>query len=107
MTGLEGAPRRTVIGAELRMWIAGGDGYRAEGSLHALNVHVAGVVVMLAGVLGLVLSLGRRPPEQRQLSRWLRTAGDDNPGRENIKEAAAAEVAAVQQNDKFFSPDAR
>ena len=89
------------------MWAAGGDGYRAEGFPHDLNVHVAGVVVMLAGVLGLVPSLARRPPEQRQLSRWLRTAGDDNPGRENIKEAAAADVAAVQQNDKFFSPDAR
>jgi len=61
MTGLEGVPSRTVIAAELRIWVAGGDGYRAEGSPHGLKVHVAGVVVMLAGVLGLVLPVAGSP----------------------------------------------
>lgn len=39
-----------AIGAILRFAVA-------AGSPHGLNVHVVGVVLMLAGVLGLVLSL--------------------------------------------------
>jgi hypothetical protein len=40
-----------AIGAILRFAVTAG------GSSHGLNVHVVGVILMLAGVLGLVLSL--------------------------------------------------
>ena len=37
----------------------------AAGSPHGLNVHVVGVVLILAGVLGLLLSLLTRDPRRR------------------------------------------
>ena len=39
-----------VVGAILRFAVAGG-------SSHGVNVHVVGIIVLLAGVLGLLLSL--------------------------------------------------
>jgi hypothetical protein len=54
-----------VIGAILRFAIA-------TGSSHGLNVHVVGVILILAGVLGLVLSLlvwGPLSPARRRRSR--------------------------------------
>jgi uncharacterized protein DUF6458 len=54
-----------VIGAILRFAIA-------TGSSHGLNVHAVGVILILAGVLGLVLSLlvwGPLSPARRRRSR--------------------------------------
>jgi hypothetical protein len=56
-----------VIGAILRFAIR-------AGSSHGVNVHVVGVIVLLAGVLGLVLSLvvwGPLNPARRRLNRPL------------------------------------
>ncbi len=79
----------------------------AAGSPHGLNVHVVGVVLILAGVLGLLLLVLARggPLNSRRLTRSVRTGGYDGSRVEKRKRAAAANVAAVQENDWFVSPD--
>jgi hypothetical protein len=60
-----------VVGAILRFAVSGG-------SSHGVNVHVVGVIVLLAGVLGLVLSLvvwGPLNPARRRLNRPLGADG--------------------------------
>jgi hypothetical protein len=70
-------------------------------------VHVVGVVVILAGVVGLLLSLlVRGPLSPPRLSLRIGPDSPDEPGRAVIKEAAAAGVAAVLEDDRYFVPDA-
>ena len=72
----------------------------APGSPHGLNVHVVGIVLMLAGVLGLLVALlVRRPLNRRPLGQGRRRQENEDPGLTEIKEAAAARVAAVLEND--------
>jgi hypothetical protein len=94
-----------AVGAILRFALAGG-------SPHGLNVHVVGVVLILAGILGLLLSLllGRGGPRRpRSLVRQGRGRYNDLPGPnerlERMKQAAAADVAEVQRDDRFYAPD--
>ena len=68
-------------------------------------MHVAGVVVILAGVVGLLVSLLVRPLSPPRLSLRIRPDSPDEPGRAEIKEAAAADVAAVLEDDRYFVPD--
>jgi hypothetical protein len=71
------------------------------GSPHGLNLHVVGIVLILAGVLGLALSLlARRGPR-----RPIRPADQDESRVGMRKRAAAANVAAIQEDDKAFSKD--
>jgi hypothetical protein len=78
----------------------------AAGSPHGLNVHVVGVVLILAGVLGLLLPLlprgGRLNP--RRLTRQGEPGDYDDSRVGKRKRAAAANVASVQ-DDRFFGPD--
>jgi hypothetical protein len=77
----------------------------APGSPGGLNFQVVGIVLMLAGVLGLLVSLlVRGPLKQRPPSLGLRQ-GSDDLGSTEIKEAAAARVAAVLDNDAARQPD--
>ena len=70
-------------------------------------MHVVGVVVILAGVVGLLLSLlVRGPLSPPRLSLRIRPDSPDERGRAVIKEAAAADVAAVLEDDRYFVPDA-
>jgi hypothetical protein len=111
-----------AAGAVLRFAIAGG-------SPHGLNVHVVGVVLILAGILGLLLSLLTRggPLNRRRLTRSRRPGGYDSSGvgqrsgydssrageRSGYdssrvgerKRAAAADVAAISGDDRILSPD--
>lgn len=80
------------------------------GSPHGLNVHVVGVVLILAGILGLLLSLLVRggPLNQRRQTRQTRPNGPDGSYDSRAEEpgrAAAVNVAAVQEDDRFVSPD--
>jgi hypothetical protein len=101
-----------AVGAVLRFALA-------PGSPHGLNVHVVGVVLILAGVLGLVLSmlllLVRTGPRQQRQPRWLRRRGrlveyynlpasDSRLARR--RQAAAEVVAAIREDDRFYAPDA-
>jgi hypothetical protein len=98
-----------TVGAVLRFALA-------PGSPHGLNVHVVGVVLLLAGVLGLVLSLllprvrtGPRRPRgltsQNRLIRYYNLpAAGYRPARRG--QAAAEDAAAVREDDRFYAPDA-
>ena len=96
-----------AVGAILRFALA-------SGSPHGLNVHVVGVVLILVGILGLLLSLlvlvrgGPRRP--RSLVRQGRGGYYNLPGPnarlQRTRQAAAADVAEVQGDDRFFAPDA-
>jgi hypothetical protein len=94
-----------AVGAILRFALAGG-------SPHGLNVHVVGVVLILAGVLGLLLSLLAKasPRRPHSLIRQGRGRYHDLPGRRsrlaNRQRAAAEDVARIQGDDRFFAPDA-
>ena len=101
-----------AVGAILRFALA-------PGSPHGLNVHVVGVVVILAGVVGLLVSLllllarpgprGERRP--RRLVRQRRARGYYNlPAWDyrlaRRRQAAAEDVAAIREDEQFFAPDA-
>jgi hypothetical protein len=98
----------------------------ASGSPHGLNVHVVGVVLILAGILGLLLSLTRGGPLNRRRLTRSRSPGGYEPSREGDssgygsagdrggcdssrvserKMAAAADVAAISGDDRILSPD--
>ena len=91
-----------TVGAILRFALAGG-------SPHGLNLHIVGVILILAGALGLLLPpLARGPLKPDRLRRWVVPRGHDHPnaGLDKIKSAAAADVAIVQENDSLVSPNA-
>jgi len=86
-----------AVGAVLRFAQAGG-------SPHGSNEHITGVVLMVAGLVGLVLSLLARP---RRLLRPGRTrdyynlpAWDYRLARR--RRAAAKTVAAIREDEEFF-----
>jgi hypothetical protein len=89
-----------AAGAVLRFAIA-------AGSPHGLNVHVVGVILILAGMLGLLPSqLARGAPlNRRRLTRSNRPGGYDDSRLGERQRAAAADVAAIQEDDRFFAPD--
>jgi hypothetical protein len=61
----------------------------------------------LESVMGLLSWLGlRRPAEGPGGLRRLVRTGHDKPRIERIKEAAAADVARVEEDDKYFGSDA-
>ena len=94
-----------AVGAILRFPLAGG-------SPHGLDVHVAGVVLILVGILSLLLSLLVRagPRKTRSLVRRGRGGYYALPGPnarlQRTRQAAAADVAGVLGDDRFFAPDA-
>jgi Na+/melibiose symporter-like transporter len=94
-----------AVGAILRFALAGG-------SPHGLNVHVVGVVLIVVGVIELLLSLlvvrsGPRRP--RSLVRQGRGGYYSLPGPnarlQSMRQAAAADVAEVTRDDRFYAPD--
>jgi Domain of unknown function (DUF6458) len=71
-----------------------------------LNLHIVGVILLLIGVVGLLLPVaagGSRT--RRSLSPWLRPSGHDDPRVDELKRAAAADDAMIEEDDKFFDPD--
>jgi hypothetical protein len=94
-----------AVGAILRFALAGG-------SPHGVNVHVVGIVLILAGILALVLALLVRagPRGPRSLVRQGRGGYYALPGPnarlQRTRQAAAADVAEVLGDDRFFAPDA-
>jgi hypothetical protein len=85
----------------------------APGSPHGLNVHVVGVVLILAGALGLLLSLllaRGGPRRSRSLVRHRRGEYYYPPRLRRtrltgVQQDAAADVARVREDDQFFGAD--
>jgi hypothetical protein len=83
--------------------------FALAGSPHWLNLQIVGVILILAGVLGLLLPpLGRGPLKPDRLRRWVVPSGNhrDSPELEEIKRAAASDDAVVRENDSLVSPNA-
>ena len=71
-----------------------------------LNLHIVGVILLLIGVVGLLLPMAASGPgTRRSLNPWLRPSGHDNPRVDELKRAAAADDAVIEEDDKFFDPD--
>jgi hypothetical protein len=104
VTGTGAAITVIAVGAILRFALA-------AGSPHGLNVHVVGVVLILAGVLGLLLSLvragGRRPHSlvRHQGRDGYYDLPDPDDRLAMRKRAAAEDVAKIQGDDRSFVPD--
>jgi hypothetical protein len=76
-------------------------------SPHELNLHTVGVILILTGVLGLLLPpLARSPLKSSRLHRWVSPTGHDRPRLDQIKRAAASDVAVVRENDRLVNPNA-
>ena len=74
-------------------------------AIPGLKVNVAGIIVLLVGVIALVLSLrGTQAGRFGTLSPWLRPSGHDNPRVDEEKRAAAADDAAIREDDRYFDP---
>ena len=92
-----------AVGAILRFALAGG-------SPHGLNVHVVGIILILAGILSLLLSLLMRAGPRRPHSLVRQGRGGyyalPGPNRrlQRTRQAAAADVAEVL-GDGQFAPD--
>ena len=77
-----------TAGAILRFALAGG-------SPHGLNLHVAGVILILAGLLGLLLPpLARGPLKPDRLRRWVR------PGQPEAHDQAPTGAAPGVSDDR-------
>ncbi len=95
-----------AVGAILRFALA-------AGSPHGLNVHVVGVVLILAGVVQLTLSLLVRGGPRRSHSLVRQGRGGyyalprPNARLERTRQAAAEDVAEVLGDQRFYAPDAQ
>jgi hypothetical protein len=79
----------------------------ATSSTHGLNIHVAGIILMLAGALALVASvLVRRPLNGRMRSLIPASPGHDYRRVTRRKAAASADVEAVFDSADRDGPDA-
>jgi hypothetical protein len=74
-------------------------------AIPGINVNVAGIIVLLVGIIALVLSWrSGRDGGYGALSPWLRPSGHDDPRVDEEKRAAAADDAAIMEDDRYFDP---
>jgi hypothetical protein len=74
-------------------------------AIPGLRINIVGVILLLIGVVGLLLPIASGPRSFRSVSPWLRPTGNDNPRVDEIKRAAVADDARIEEDDKFFDPD--
>ena len=73
-------------------------------AIPGLNLHIVGIILLVIGVVGLLLPMAAGPRAVRSLSPWLRPSGHDNSRLDEIKRAAAADDARIEEDDKYFDP---
>jgi hypothetical protein len=73
-------------------------------AIPGVNLNIVGVILLLVGLVGLLLPMATGPRTFGSLSPWLRPAGHDNPRVDELKRAAAADDARIEEGDKFFDP---
>jgi hypothetical protein len=99
--------RRTGTGAGLVLIAAGAVLALAVPGhpLAAVNLHVAGGIVIVVGVLRLLLRPTQRGAAQSHgLGRLLNPSGFDDPGVHDDQAAAAIDVANIREGEHLFSP---
>ena len=76
-------------------------------AIPGINLNVAGIIVLLVGIIALVLALrGSRVATIRGVSPWLRPPGHDDPRVDQLKRDAAADDDAIERDDANFDPSA-
>ncbi|HXP58359.1 MAG TPA: hypothetical protein VN847_25590 [Streptosporangiaceae bacterium] len=76
-------------------------------AIPGINLNVAGIIVLLVGIIALVLALrGGRFATIRGVSPWLRPPGHDDPRVDQLKRDAAADDASIEQDDAYFDQSA-
>lgn len=74
-------------------------------AIPGLNVNIAGIIVLLVGIVALLLPVAAsRAGTFRTVSPWLRPSGHDDPRVDQEKRDAAADDAAIKQDDRYFGP---
>jgi hypothetical protein len=86
-----------AVGAILWLAVSGS-------AIPGVNVNIVGVILLLVGLVGLLLPMATGPRALGALSPWLRPTGRDNPRVDELKRAAAADDARIEEDDKFFDP---
>ena len=71
-------------------------------AIPGLRVNVAGIIVLLVGIIALVLSWRSGRPSLGGVSPWLRPPGHDDPRVDAEKRAAAADDATIREDDRYF-----
>jgi hypothetical protein len=90
----------TLIAIGAILWFA-----VTPSAIPGLNVNIVGVILFLIGIVGLVLPVAASPRSLGSVSPWLRPTGHDNPRLDEIKRAAVADDARIEEDDKFFDPN--
>jgi hypothetical protein len=71
-----------------------------------LNLHVAGGIVIAAGIVGLLLpQAARGAPKPGGLQRWVNPSGVDDPSVHDVQSAAAADVTQIREAGRLPDPD--
>ena len=74
-------------------------------AIPGINLNVAGVIVLLVGIVALLLPyVSRRSQTFRTTSPWLRPTGHDDPRVDERKRDAAADDAVIESDDQYFDP---
>jgi hypothetical protein len=74
-------------------------------AIPGINLNIAGIIVLLVGVVALLWPVAStRTRTFRTTSPWLRPSGHDDPRVDERKRDAAADDAAIEQDDRFFDP---
>jgi hypothetical protein len=88
-----------VVGAILAFAVRTGD-------VFGVNLQIVGAILIIAGVAGLLLARTGRSPSLRLGGGDQDGAGPSGTGRDDdMREAAAEDVAAVRGDDHYFRPD--
>lgn len=71
-----------------------------------LNLHVVGIIVIVAGVLGLLLpAVARGSPNTDRLRRWVNPSGVNDPRVHDVQSAAAEDITQIREAGRRFDPD--
>ncbi|MGI8445852.1 MAG: hypothetical protein ACR2MP_01440 [Streptosporangiaceae bacterium] len=72
------------------------------GSWAGLNLHIAGLIVLIVGVLRLVLLVQRGVPRPGRLRRIVNPSGVDDPGVGDVRTAAVIVAERIWEDEKSF-----
>ena len=91
----------TLIAVGAILWLA------VSGSaIPGVNLNIVGVILLLVGLVGLLLPMAAGGSRNfGTLSPWLSPGGHDDPRVDELKRAAAADDARIEEDDKFFEPN--
>ena len=74
-------------------------------AIPGINLNVAGIIVLLIGIVALLLpAASRRNRTYRTTSTLLRPSGVVNPRADQIRRDAAADDVVIEEDDRYVNP---